>query len=395
MKLHKPILNHILLAFQKILEENYFSDKVLEYIFKMNKNLGKRDRQIIAETVYNIIRGYYFYRYISGSDEILKIIYTYYKVNKIVFENEAEIFPFHVEIKNSNEIPLQIKLSYNSVLWNEGMRGLKENWIKEATALNQQAPLVLRTNTLKISREELKRILKDSGIETIESVEVPEALIITNKKFVSQTKAFKKGYYEFQDLSSQKVSHFIPEEVLKSSKRIIDACAGAGGKTLHLSALMKNKGQIIAMDTDEKKLDKLRERAARAGCTNINIKLIDSSKVIKRLKNSADILLLDVPCTGVGTIKRKPDIKIKFSSEYLNRMIDLQRQILADYSSMLKDDGYLLYVTCSILPSENEEQINWFLSNNKNFKLIKQQYIYPSEGFDGFYMCLLRKTRNI
>lgn len=378
MKLHYPILNSIITALKKIINENFYSDKVLEYVFKSNKKLGKRDRQIIAETVYNIVRYYYLYQYLAQSNVIEEIVKTY--------------FQYKDKQLNTLSIPDRIKLSFNEDLWNEAAQQLGESkWIQEAAALNQTAPLVIRTNTLKISKQELKSKLLSLDIETYELSDVPEALVIANKKFLSQNEYFKSGYYEFQDASSQKVAHFIPKEILSQSKRIIDACAGAGGKTLHLSALMKNKGQIIAMDVDEKKLNELYKRMKRANCSNIQIKPISSSKIIKRLENSADILLIDAPCSGTGVIKRNPDTKIKFSSQHFHELITLQKKILAEYNKMIKPDGYLLYVTCSILPKENEEQIQFFLSENKNFELIQQQTIFPSSGFDGFYMALFKK----
>lgn len=377
MKLHRPLLNTIVTALHKIIHENFYSDKVLEYLFKTNKKLGKRDRQMIAETTYNIVRYYYYYQYIADSNDPEKILNAYIK-NPI--------------IDSTVSTDKRIILSFNNDLWDTAEQQLgKDKWLKQAEALNQPAPLVIRTNTLKISKHNLQNQLREIGIETIENKDAPEALIITNKKFLTQNELFKAGYYEFQDISSQRVAHFIPNEILQSAHRIIDACAGAGGKTLHLSALKQNKGQIIAMDVEEKKLIELKKRSRRAGCTNVQIKLIDSSKIIKRLENSADILLIDAPCTGTGVIKRKPDTKLKFTVSNMKELITLQQNILSNYSKMLKPNGYLLYVTCSILPAENEQQVQLFLSNNSNYQLVKQNTIHPSDGFDGFYMALLKR----
>lgn len=393
MKLHKPVLNAILTALQKIFFENAHSDKVLEQIFKQEKKLGKKDRSIIAESTYHIIRYWYYYQYLANNDnDIEKLVWTYFKKNNFSFDN----IPLnHISLKSENNISDKIKLSYNDDLWNEGLTQLgKERWLQEATALNTPAALVIRTNTLKVSREQLSQYLLSIGIETIAVKDVPEALIIKNKKFLTQNEFFKKGFYEFQDLSSQKVAHFIPQEILMHAHRVIDACAGAGGKTLHLSAMMQNKGQIIAMDVNEKKLNELQKRTARAGCSNVIVKHIHSSKVFKRLKCSADIVLIDAPCSGTGVIKRNPDTKLKFSSKELQKLIHTQQQILHDYASMVKTNGYLLYVTCSILPKENEAQIHYFLKHHPEFQFIKEQNIYPSEGFDGFYMCLLKKHQD-
>ena len=174
--------------------------------------------------------------------------------------------------------------------------------------------------------------------------------------------------------------------------RVIDACAGAGGKTLHLAALMKNKGKLIAMDVEATKLTELQKRARRAGVSNLEIRTIDSSKTIKRLENSADRLLLDVPCSGLGVLKRNPDAKWKLSPEFIQNVRDLQQHILQDYCNMIKKQGLLVYSTCSILPSENEQQVERFLKNNEDkFELLEEKHHWPSDGFDGFYMALFRR----
>ena len=123
----------------------------------------------------------------------------------------------------------------------------------------------------------------------------------------------------------------------------------------------------------------------------IETRLIESSKTIKRLENSADRLLLDVPCSGLGVLKRNPDAKWKLSEEAIEKVREIQQKILREYSSMLKKDGLMVYSTCSILPSENEKQIETFLNDRKEFQLLKQKMIYPSQGFDGFYMALIKK----
>lgn len=176
--------------------------------------------------------------------------------------------------------------------------------------------------------------------------------------------------------------------------RVIDACAGAGGKTLHLAALMENKGSIIALDTHAWKLDSLKKRARRAGAFNIEVRNIENTKTIKRLHNSADRLLLDVPCSGLGVLRRNPDTKWKLSVEQLEELKETQQHILSSYSQMLKAGGKMVYATCSILPSENREQVDKFLQseNGAAFELIEDKTILPqSEGFDGFYMALLEK----
>jgi len=175
-------------------------------------------------------------------------------------------------------------------------------------------------------------------------------------------------------------------------ERLIDACAGAGGKALHLSALMQNKGRIIAMDVHDKKLQALRERSSRAGASIIEAKLIDSTKVIKRLHETADRVLLDVPCSGLGVLRRNPDAKYRLTMAEIERLWVLQREILSGYSQMVKPSGRLVYSTCSIAPSENEKQVEGFLASNPGWKLVSQETMLPEvNGPDGFHISILER----
>jgi 16S rRNA (cytosine967-C5)-methyltransferase len=146
------------------------------------------------------------------------------------------------------------------------------------------------------------------------------------------------------------------------------------------------------MDTEQWKLEELQKRARRAGVSNMEAKVIESGKNIKRLAGSADRLLLDVPCSGLGVLKRNPDAKWKLSMDFINKIRELQQHILRDYCEMLKVGGLMVYSTCSILPSENEQQVAAFLGHNKSFELVEEKHILPSAGFDGFYMALLQRT---
>jgi 16S rRNA (cytosine967-C5)-methyltransferase len=172
----------------------------------------------------------------------------------------------------------------------------------------------------------------------------------------------------------------------------VDACAGAGGKTLHLASLMENKGQIIAMDIYEHKLAELKKRAKRDGAHNIEARTIEGSKTIKKLKGKADRVLIDAPCSGLGVLKRNPDSKWKLNPEFIERIKKTQAEILDQYASMVKEGGKMVYATCSILPSENELQVKAFLKNHPEFTFVKDQKISPAKsGFDGFYMALMER----
>ncbi|HAR19787.1 MAG TPA: RNA methyltransferase, partial [Cytophagales bacterium] len=197
-----------------------------------------------------------------------------------------------------------------------------------------------------------------------------------------------KGFFEIQDAGSQAIAPFLQAE---PGMYVIDACAGGGGKTLHLAALMQNKGHIVALDVEEKKLTNLETRAKRADATIVESCLISDAS-IARLYQKADRLLLDVPCTGLGVLNRNPDAKWKLSIKEIDRVRKIQQSILENYPSMLKKKGIMVYATCSILPSENSNQVRRFLENHpKDFDLLEEKQIWPSEGQDGFYMARIQK----
>ena len=177
--------------------------------------------------------------------------------------------------------------------------------------------------------------------------------------------------------------------------RVVDTCAGAGGKALHLASLMENKGQIIALDIYENKLHELKRRAKRDGAFNIETRAIESTKVIKKLYDKADRVLIDAPCSGLGVLKRNPDAKWKLQPEFIDKIKVTQQEILQQYSRIVKPGGQLVYATCSILPSENKKQVDIFLTSEsgKEFTFVKDKKVSAHKsGFDGFYMALLQKN---
>jgi 16S rRNA (cytosine967-C5)-methyltransferase len=233
----------------------------------------------------------------------------------------------------------------------------------------------------------------DLNIETEFHKDYPDALILTERANVFLTDAFKDGLFEVQDASSQLVAYFLD---VQPGMRVVDTCAGAGGKTLHLASLMENKGQLIAMDLYESKLKQLKIRAKRNGAFNIEPRVIESTKTIKKLHEKADRVLIDAPCSGLGVLKRNPDSKWKLQPEFIDNIRKVQAEVLENYSKIVKPGGKLVYATCSVLPSENQEQIKHFLSTEigKEFNFVKDQKVLASEsGFDGFYMALLERKK--
>ena len=394
MKLYKNLVNSVAETLQEIFEKNRYADKAIEKVFKQNPQWGSRDRRFVAEAVYDIVRNFRLYSELAQSQKNFWFITAVWLVIK-----EIE-FPDWQEFKNLNReaIILQkdqlnsnlpVYESYPDWLWNLGIEELGEEvWTKEALAMNQQAQVVLRVNTLKTNAKKLIEEFTKTNIALKEIDGIENAFQLVKRENVFQNNFFKLGWFEVQDAGSQLISAFLDP---KPNQFVIDACAGAGGKSLHIAALMNNKGKLISMDVEGFKLEELKKRAKRAGVFNIETRVIEDSKTIKRLEGKADKLLLDVPCSGLGVIKRNPDAKWKLSLEVIERTKKLQEKILNDYCEMVKVGGEMVYSTCSILPSENKNQVDLFLQTHSNFEFINDNTILPSVGFDGFYMARLKR----
>lgn len=397
--IHRNLLIGIHDALQEtFFQEKKYADKVIERLLKAHKKWGSEDRKVVSEIFYNIIRWKKRLEYYMGEgvkpNNIYKLILAYLLWSKTHYKKFEEFDGIKVadiltKLKKGTVPTKAIEYSIPDWLAETLEKELGKNWEREMLALNEQAPTVLRTNSLKTTPRELIADLNDENVEAFTIKNYPDAVQLAEKKNVFLTSAFKDGLFEVQDASSQKIGELLD---VKEGMRVVDACAGAGGKTLHLAALMKNKGQIIALDIYEWKLAELKRRAKRAGAHNIETRLISDNKVIKRLHEKADRLLIDAPCSGLGVLKRNPDSKWKIDQEFIERIKSEQQQILQDYSKILKKGGQMIYATCSILPSENNEQVKIFLENNPDFSLIKDEKIMPSEGYDGFYMALIKRN---
>jgi len=215
---------------------------------------------------------------------------------------------------------------------------------------------------------------------------LPDALVLPPNKTLPKPLRMD-GRLEIQDAGSQMIAPLVDPQ---PGERVIDACSGAGGKSLHLAALMKNEGRVFGMDVDAKKLRELEYRAKRAGASCLKSKVITASTAAD-FAEVADRLLIDAPCSGLGTLKRQPDLKWRLKPAALDRVRSIQKELLTAYSTMLKPGGRLVYATCSILPSENRAALDVLLSDGK-FQLIEERPVSPAAtGFDGFYAAALRK----
>jgi len=395
-RIHRPLFLVLVSCLEQVFLEKQYADKVLEKTFKNNKKLGSRDRKWVAENFYDIVR---WWRKL-GKQAQIESLEPFHRQDICArvaahFAQQGDL-PSFEEFQNvqlNSLVPLTEaeKHSVPDWLYELGASQMGPRWSGVLQALNHQAPVDLRLNPLKCDLQKLQMALKSDGILASEIPGLPGALSLDERKNIFSSKAFQSGCFEVQDRNSQKVSLLVDPH---PGERVIDACAGGGGKSLHLAALMKNKGKLISMDIHEWKLEELKRRARRNGIDIIETKLIDSKKVIKRQEGMADRVLLDVPCSGLGVLRRNPDAKWKLSIEQIQNLRDLQKEILQDYSKMVKPGGVLVYATCSILPSENEKQVTEFLQQNPSWTLDQQMRLDPDQSSgDGFFAAKLLRSR--
>ncbi|MFY0631618.1 MAG: methyltransferase domain-containing protein [Flavobacteriaceae bacterium] len=402
MRLHRNLVYTVIDSIRDIFNEGVYADKAVEKALKRDKRWGSRDRKFVAETIYDIVRWKRLYAEIADVKEpfdrpnIWRLFSVWCVLKGIALPDWNQIEPTPTRrIKGRFDEFSKIRKIKESIPdWMDELAVEElgeELWSKELTALNKQAEVILRTNTLNISKEELQKELRKENIITEFIPNHVDALKLTERANVFRTEAFKKGYFEVQDASSQLVAEYLD---VAPGMKVVDTCAGAGGKTLHLASFMGNKGQLIAMDIYESKLKKLKIRARRNKVHNIDTRVIDSTKPIKKLYDKADRVLIDAPCSGIGVLRRNPDSKWKLQPEFLDSIRKVQQDILQQYSRMVKPGGKMVYATCSVLPSENQNQVEKFLASEagKEFTFVKDNKVLVHvSGYDGFYMALLER----
>ncbi len=406
MKVPHIVIAQIIRTLHDIFVERRYSDKAVEFAFKHHPKWGSRDRRLFAESVYECVRHWRWLWHLAGlpdadharreciGDEQLWSVWAaqWITSGKYLppFDELTGIRPQDIRARTKDDVPAIVRLSLPDWLDARCSRELGETWPAIRETLNQPAEVFLRTNTLKTDRRSLKERLGQDGFITEALKPITTALVMQQRYNVFSMAAFKEGLFEVQDASSQRVAPFVQVE---PGMKVIDACAGGGGKTLHLGALMQNKGRILALDVHQWKLNELRTRCGRAGVDVAETRLIEGSKTLKRLSGYADRLLLDVPCSGLGVLRRNPDAKWKLSEVEIDRLIVEQQDILTRYSAMVKPGGKMVYATCSILPSENELQVQKFLaSHGDDWTLEEELKLNPAEtGHDGFYAARLQR----
>ena len=407
------------------------ADILMNRYFKERRYIGSKDRGAIAELAYYVIRNravllWWAERnsHDGGRALVIAAIMLYRKRTVIDLHNffNGERFSpdklSHRETSFANaiaglelihpEMPDHVRYNYPEWMETELKDSLGETWKEQLIALSTEAPVDLRANSLLITREALIEKLRAENYVVEPTPHSPLGVRMKTRAPVFTSEAFKQGWFEMQDEGSQLVILAAP---VKTGDKVIDFCAGAGGKTLALSALMENKGRILAWDTSQKRLDQMKVRLMRAKVDNVQRHTLQSETdpFLKRHKDSADCVVIDAPCSGSGTWRRNPDLKWRFRPSDLEEITAIQKNILGSASRLVKKKGYLLYITCSLLQSENEKAIAAFLTHKNNFRVAEPGKIWSKlfqptmrqesmvrltphkDGTDGFFATLLER----
>ncbi|WP_026628803.1 RsmB/NOP family class I SAM-dependent RNA methyltransferase [Dyadobacter alkalitolerans] len=406
MKLYKGLVAATVEALQHIFVKNRQADRVVEQLLKTNKKWGARDRAFIAGNTYEIVRWWRLVKFaadiekVSEPEEFWKIVGVWQIIKPLHLHTEDDgQLPEWLEFEDINAENVLVrykegltvrKIAQSVPDWIDaiGEAELGDDWDAELAALNQQAPVVIRVNTLKSNVAAVKEVFGEDAATEIAGI--PDALVLKKRQNILNHDAFKQGFFEVQDTGSQLIAPYLD---IHPGLSVIDACAGAGGKTLHIASLLQNEGSILAMDIEHHKLLELERRAGRNGVQNLQTMMISSDKIFESLGGTADRLLLDVPCSGLGVLRRNPDSKWKLKPQFLEEIKKVQWHILNTYSQMVKPGGKMVYATCSVLSSESEDQVKRFMKANKReWKFISaHRTSVAKDGTDGFYMALMQK----
>lgn len=351
-------------------------DLFISHYFRNHSALGSKDRAFIAETVYALVRWQGLLDYFSPSSLWKDRYQTYLTLD---FD----------QLQLQDDIPLATRVSFPQTLFD---LFVKSYGIEKAHELclicNKPAPTTVRANTLKISRDSLLKHWQ--GIYDITPASFsPDGIIFHKKINFFQLPEFKEGFFEVQDEGSQLLAHLVQ---VQPGQQVLDYCAGSGGKALAFAPAMQGKGQIYVHDIRPFALQEARKRLRRAGVQNHQI-LLPNSSHLSKLKKKMDWILVDAPCSGTGTLRRNPDMKWKFNSDMLTRLIGQQRMIFERALSFLNRNGRIVYATCSVLQEENQLQVEHFLST---YALEIEGEFFQTlptlGGMDGFFGVVLKRA---
>ncbi|MCB6182543.1 RsmB/NOP family class I SAM-dependent RNA methyltransferase [Leeia sp. TBRC 13508] len=392
------------------------ADVSLSYFFRNNPQLGQQDRNWIAETVFGLLRNKIWIDWRIGPSSGRQQLIAYFRLVKGLPQKELATILREEDIewlkKAMEQTPAEMPISAQAELPEWVCSRLKAHMqdadiIQIGRGMKESAPLDLRINTFKAQRAIIEAQLQKSGLEYSATPFSPFGLRLKGKPAIHKHPAFVHGDVEVQDEGSQILGLLVAP---KRQEMVVDFCAGAGGKTLLLGAMMASQGRLYAFDVAEKRINNLKPRLKRSGLSNVHPQLITSEndQRIKRLAGKIDRVLVDAPCSGLGTLRRNPDLKWRQNEVGLAEILQKQKAILQSAARLVKPGGRLVYATCSILPEENEDQITAFLEKNPDFEItsakevLEQQRVeldtgdflklYPHQhSTDGFFAAILTR----
>ena len=383
------------------LETSYPLDHILKKYLSTRRYIGSKDRQFIQNHLFDLCRHWeevkwhadlsarsliisYVSRILKGAEKDFIVDET--NISKYDFASlttdEIEQFnnPFDLKI-----CPDNVSLNVPAFLWSEFEKTYGIDLTNQAEALRQKSTLDLRVNTLKTNREEVLQAFMDLDIEAYATPHSPWGIRLCKRVNLESLDLFKSGHIDVQDEGSQLLTLFCQPN---AQDTILDFCAGAGGKTLALAAMMNNCGKIVATDIDIKRLRKIYPRLSRAGVTNVEVQ----EEPLGPPSASFDKVVVDAPCSGTGTWRRSPDLRARLTLEAYKETLKIQAHLLDQSCHFVKEGGELIYATCSLLASENEDQVAVFLKKHSEFHLIRELRLSPlTHQTDGFYGAVLEK----
>ncbi len=410
-------LDLAILALRGILPLAHPADTTLRYFFK-NERIGSNERELVAETVFGVLRHRLLLEHACAGNATPRRMalahllrfggYNLRELEPVLKPGEKDWLATVKGVK-VEDLPLAVQAELPEWLV-EKMRGTYSDADILAIGKSMQlgAPLDIRVNTLLAKREDILQQLHDKNIEAAATPYSPIGIRLKEKIPLNKDALFSEGKIEVQDEGSQLLGFLLAP---KRNDMVVDFCAGAGGKTLMLSAMMNSQGRLYAMDVSEKRLANLKPRLKRSGASNIQPMLIahENDLKVKRLAGKIDRVLVDAPCSGLGTLRRSPDLKFRQSPGSIEALTHLQATILASACRLLKKGGRLVYATCSFLPEENQLIVQAFLASHPDFvlrpagEILQQQKIELEagdylelrphlHGTDGFFAAVLERV---
>jgi len=366
------------------------ADVILSRYFRENPRLGQRERGVIAEGVYSLLRNKSVFANFaeSGVGSSMRRLTLLGLADTVGIDalgglsEEETAWLTRVMQCDRDALPPQLRANLPTWLYDKLVeRDGEEGALALAAAMNQPAPLDLRVNALKKTREEVIAELATAPIICTPTPYAPLGIRLVKKPALQNLPLFKDGAIEVQDEGSQLLAQIVGA---RRGEMVVDFCAGAGGKTLALGAVMRNTGRLYAFDVSEKRLSKLKPRLARSGLSNVHPVVIahENDAKVKRLAGKIDRVLVDAPCSGLGTLRRNPDVKWRQTQQGVAELNAKQESILAGAARLVKQGGRLVYATCSLLDEENEAIVEKFLAANPDFVLVPMKDILSEQKIE-------------